>query len=234
MRLLSAIKHDIRFQFRHGFYYAYLFVSLIYIGILRIVPTDLKSFFGTWIIFTDPSVLGFFFVGGVILLEKDQNMLESLFVTPLRVREYFISKVISLALLSLVSSSIIIIFGYGIEINPLPLLIGVPLTSIFFTLIGMTLAVRASSLNQYILISIVYTIPFVLPLLGFLNLFKTPLYYILPGKASLIAVAGIFHDIGWLEWLYLIVNLIIWITIAYQWASRWFYKYVILGIGEGK
>ena len=31
MRVLSAISHDIKLQFKHGFYYAYLLISAVYI-----------------------------------------------------------------------------------------------------------------------------------------------------------------------------------------------------------
>ena len=34
MRLAASLGYDIRFQFRYGFYYAYLFISILYILII--------------------------------------------------------------------------------------------------------------------------------------------------------------------------------------------------------
>jgi len=101
MRLTAALTYDIRLQFRHYFYYAYLIVSIIYVIILRAVPLDFRQTAAVLVIFTDPSTLGFFFLGGIILLERGQKTLEGLFVTPLRVFEYMLSKILSLTLLAL-------------------------------------------------------------------------------------------------------------------------------------
>ena len=80
-KMSQSIKNDVILQFRSGFYYAYMLISVIYIVVLRVLPENLADMALTETIFTDPSVFGYFFMGALIMLEKDQHTLESLFVT---------------------------------------------------------------------------------------------------------------------------------------------------------
>lgn len=233
MRILQAIKYDIKFQFRHGFYYAYLLLSIIYIIAFRLMPLAAGKYAATVIIFSDPAVMGFFFIGGIVLLEKGQNIYQSLFVTPLRVHEYLIAKIVSLTLLATVTSVAIILLSFGEIHNPLVFLIGVMLTSMFFTLIGFTLAVRCKNINQYIIIAPIYTIIFVLPMLEYFGLAKSWLFNLLPAKPSLLLIQTVFYEVPPLDIAFGIAALLVWCAISYIWAQNWFYKYVILRAGEG-
>jgi fluoroquinolone transport system permease protein len=232
-RTLSALKYDLKFQFRHGFYHVYLIITVLYILVLRFLPDGILDTATILILFTDPSVLGFFFIGGILLFERGQNIHASLFTTPVHLREYLWAKALSLALLALLSSFAIIVFTYGFNMNPLPLFFGILLSSIFFTLIGLTLAARFKSLNRYFFTSPLYIILFMLPLLELLGLARSPLFYLLPTKGSLLLIGGALAAPSPVEWLYSIAILIIWIVLAYLWAYRWFYRYVILQIGGG-
>lgn len=234
MRLAAAVRYDIRLQFRHYFYYAYLIVSVIYIIILRAIPVDIRKTAAILIIFTDPSTLGFFFLGGIILLERGQKTLEGLFVTPLRVFEYILSKITSLTFLAILSSLFIAVFSLGFSFNPFTFLLGVLLTSVFFILVGFTLASFSKSVNHYLILSPLYMIVFFLPVLQYLKILKTPLFYILPTTASLTLLEQSFTSISWGDFLLSIAGLLVWIFIAFLWAYRWFNKYVVLHTGESK
>jgi fluoroquinolone transport system permease protein len=231
MRLLASLKYDIAFQFRHGFYYAYLFISVLYILILKNLPAGVRPTVTTLVIFTDTAVLGFFFIGGIILLEKAQNTLESLFVTPLRLGEYFMSKVISLTLIALLMSSVIMVLVNGIPPYPLPFVLGVLLSSIFYTLLGFILSARARTLNEYFVSALLCTFIVGLPVVDFLALYQNPLFYVLPTQASLLLIHGAFQSVSFLGIVYGILNLTVWSILAYIWARRRFTTYVILKIG---
>ena len=111
MRLTAAIRQDINFQFRHGFYHAYGILTIIYILLLRVLPETLVYPAVTLILFTDICALGFFFIGAIVLLEKGQSLTDSLFVTPLRLHEYLLSKLLSFMVLSFVSEVLIVVGG---------------------------------------------------------------------------------------------------------------------------
>lgn len=234
MKSAAVIKYDVKFQFRHGFYYVYIIVTLSYIAFLNLLPPGLRSPAAVLVVFTDPCVLGFFFIGGIVLFEKGQGVFQNLFVTPFRLHDYLVSKTLSLSLLSISSAYAILLFTFGFNFNPFLLFIGVTLSSILFTLIGLTLAVRVNTLNQYLIASILYVLPLMLPLLDFLGLVHSPLFYLLPAKPSLILIGGAVTggtEAG--EVVYAVLALTGWILIAYTWAYRWFCRYVINRIGGG-
>lgn len=231
MRLLTTIKYDVISQFRHGFYFAYLFVSLLYIILLKAIPESIQAKAETLILFSDPVVLGFYFIGGVVLLEKSQNTMDSLFVTPMRIYEYIFSKVISLSLLTVGASLLIAFITSGFNFKPLSMLIGVTLSSVFFTLLGFTLAVRSKTLNSYLITSSLYTVVFFLPVLNFLQITDVPLFSIIPGNSALKLIEGSYGSASFSEMLYAVLLLLVWTAIAYIWAQKCFYKYIVLKIG---
>lgn len=234
MRLDRVVKYDMIFQFRHGFHYAYLLVSVLYIILIRSLPPAVSPTVTTLLIFSDTSLLGFFFIGGIVLLEKGQHTLESLFVTPFQMNHYFFSKIVTLTAIAAASSLAVLLFSHGFTGGLLPFLAGVILSSIFFTLIGFTLSSRVEDVNHYLVQSFLYTIPFIFPILGFLDIVNTPLYYILPTQATLILLHAPFDPPSAGQTLYAVGNLALWTGLAYIWARHWFTKYVILNIGGSK
>jgi len=231
MRTLSAVHYDIKFQIRHGFYYAYALVSLLYIVFIRVMPADAREYLSIIVLLTDPTVLGFFFIGGIVLLEKDQNIFASLFITPLSLKEYVAAKLASLTMLSLLSSSVIATFAAPGSFNPLLLAVSVVSSSVFFTLAGLALAARVKKINGYIIASPFFLTPFILPLLEFMKLFSSPLFSLLPGYSSVKLLSGAYYGITPVEALYSITLIIIWDVLAYVWACSWFRKYIVAGIG---
>ena len=74
MKFFNALKNDIRFQIKYGFYFLYAFFSLIYMAVLWIMPSEYKNMTASLIILTDPAMLGIFFIGGIWLLEKREGL----------------------------------------------------------------------------------------------------------------------------------------------------------------
>ncbi len=235
MRFLQALKQDIKYQFRNGFYYVYLFVSIIYIAILFKLPSNIQEIVTAMVIFSDPAMLGFFFVGAIILLEKEENIFEALFITPLKVKEFIAARVFSLTTISLLTAFLISIAVRGFAFDYILLFISLSLTAIFFTLQGITIAVIVKTVNEYLIYSILYSFILVIPFLEFLNIYENILFYLWPTRASLVLILGAFtSNIGLYEIIFSILVLIVWIFIAYKLTYSYFIKYVILKIGDKK
>jgi fluoroquinolone transport system permease protein len=235
MRRTAMTKFDISFQFRHGFYYAYLFVSLVYIVLLRMIPWDIKPLVATLLVFSDPGIMGFYFVGGIFLLERGQNVLDNLFVTPFQVEEYLLAKAVSLAFLAVSTSFAIVVFTFGTAFNPWPLFLGVAFTSGISTLAGLTLAVKAASLNGYLFTSPLFLVPFSFPLIDYLGVMPSRLFYLLPGKASLVLIEAAFLEGHLPEMLFSVGSLAAWTGATFFWARGSFYQAIILKAGgKGK
>lgn len=181
MRLLHVLKNDIRYQVRYGFYFIYFLLTVVYSLILhQINDPAIKSLVGTLIILSDPAVLGYFFIGGIWLLEKEEGLHNYTAIAPLKNSEYVLSKIISLGFVSTFSA--IIITGITMSwVNLLVLTGTVFLSSCFFTLIGLLLATLAKTVNSYLMISVPPALlllsPSVLSLFGI----NVPFAAIIPG-----------------------------------------------------
>lgn len=193
MRILTAVKQYFMFQFRHKFYHACLIVNIIYIAILLNLPGELRPFIASMVIFSDPAMLGFFFISAILLLEKGDRILESLFATPLMLEEYITAKVISLGFLSLITSLAITLITIESRVDYLWLMVGVLLTAGTFTLFGLAFTAWIKTVNQFLIISIFFSMIAVVPVIGYLGLADSWLFYLWPSQPSLTLIGGALH-----------------------------------------
>lgn len=233
MRLIRMVQHDIRFQWRHRFYHAYFLVCCVYLLLLQCLPTIYKEKAAMILTFSDPSALGLIFAGGILLLERDQGILDSLFVTPLRLTEYLISKAISLSLLSLAAAWAIHSFSLGLPNSPFLFSIGVLLSSSFFTLLSIGIVVRTQSINGFILLSQLYALPFVLPLLSMLDWGPRIIYAPFPTYGSLLLLSSIYRSVTLAEGIFSISILLIGNLGVFLWAKQSFQNHILHRISEG-
>ncbi len=153
MRFLSVLKGDIRFQFRYGFYFIYALFTLLYVLILQLVGDQWQARVAVLMIYSDPAVLGLFFMGAILQFEKDEHTLHSLVVSPLKPGEYVLSKLCSLSIIAtLVALSIA---GFGTVVAH-PVLVGgtIFIGSCLFSSLGLVLATKTDTLNQFIFATI--------------------------------------------------------------------------------
>lgn len=194
MRLSSALKTDIRFQLKQGIYAIYLIVTFFYLVVISALPETLHSIIVPFMVFSDPSIVGFFFIGGVIMLEKTQGIFTYLSITPLRLSEYILSKLLSYSFLAEIAGFAIVITVYENPVNWPVLFIGILLTSVFFTLLGFLAVTNCKTMNQYFLRMVPYILIGVLPCLGMLKS-STSLLHIFPSLTALELVYGAFHTL---------------------------------------
>lgn len=174
MRLRYLLLWDIRFQVKYGFYFLYAVLTLIYAIALLAVPESWKDKTAAILIFSDPASMGLFFMGAIVLLEKNQHTPCAFAVSPVRVMEYIIAKIGSLSAISLVVAAILALVA---NVNNLPvILLGTVISSAIFTLSGIIIATKIISLNQFILWTVPIEIVCFVP--AILHLFKiTPTWF---------------------------------------------------------
>ncbi|EKD25777.1 MAG: ABC-2 type transporter [uncultured bacterium] len=207
MRLLHAVWADMRFQMKQGIYFVYVIITIMYLIILSFLPADILKIALPLVVFSDPSVLGLFFIGGIILLEKIQGVLMVVVVSPLKTIEYIFSKIISLAVVSVFAAFIITAFSNYESVNWLIFLISTLLTSGIFSLLGIMINAGCETVNQYILKTIPYMLLFVLPCFSLIEFPYSYLFTVVPSVAALRLMIGAYMGISWYEALGLIVYL---------------------------
>jgi fluoroquinolone transport system permease protein len=233
MRFRAAFAFDIRFQWRHGFYWIYIIICTCYLILLHLIPDSYREQTMLLLTFSDPSALGLILAGGIVLLEKDQGIHDPLFVSPIRVREYLLAKAGSLSVLSLCAAWVIHVFASGIPQSPLGFSTGIILTSSFMTLLSIGVVARCQTINGFILLSQVFALPFVLPLLGYFEVWNSKLFLLFPTEGTLRLLSSGISSISLGNYMYSISILLLWNVVIYVWAKRSFEQHIMMRIGKG-
>lgn len=168
MRLVRLALWDIKFQVKYGFYLLYGILTALYLAALFAMPEAWRKNAVALLIFSDPAAMGLFFMGAIVLLEKSQRVPCAFAVSPVKAIEYIFAKVVSLCAIALVVAAILAIAA---KVGNLPYtLLGTALSGVVFTLLGIIIATKITSLNQFILwtvpIEVIGFIPPILHLFG--------------------------------------------------------------------
>ncbi|MBS4535078.1 ABC transporter permease [Clostridium sp. D2Q-14] len=233
MRTIKALKADVLFQLKQGFYIVYIVLILIYMLIISQLPSDASKIAIPLIIFGDPSIVGFFFIGGIVMLEKIQGVLQYIVVTPLRIREYLLSKIISLSILGEIAGIIIGATTYRESINWLLLMVGILISSVFFTLLGFLTVTRSDSVNEYFIDMIPYMFIGILPCFSLIDFPYNWLFNIFPSVLGLRLIFGAFYGISAANVSFFIISGIITNILLFNYTENVFENRIVYG-GESK
>jgi fluoroquinolone transport system permease protein len=239
-RVLTALRWDTRLQLRHGFYHAAAFVAALFIaGLLRLPPTGIDP---GWL--TPPLVASnltmstFYFMAGLVLLEKGEGTLEALVVTPLRAGEYLASKVLTLTALTVAENVAIVAVFVGPQLGAgvLPLALGIALASALFALVGFVAVVRYDSINEFLAPSVLWAGLASLPVYTWLLGWTHPLDWVVwlhPLHGAMVLMqaglvpAGAPAGPTWLALGYGVAYPALWIAAAGWWSRRAFQRFVV-------
>ncbi len=230
-RLLSTMRWDIRLQFRNGFYYVSAIVAVLFIVLLKQLPDVNWAQWWPVIILENLVVNSFYFMAGLVLLEKSEGTLEAQIVTPLRPSEYLTSKVITLGLLSLLETLIVVVVVSGIQFNWLLLAIGILFLIAFYGFYGFFVIARYDSIGDFILPSALWVIWFSLPLLYYFELWTSWVMFLHPLQAPLVLMQAAFTTIPAWQIVYGLLYSALSVYIAYYFSHRAFHRFVISKAG---
>lgn len=219
-RLLTTLRYDATLQWRNGFYY----VTLMIAGFWALLLPQASALNLRWLM--PAMVIGnlligtFFFLGGLILLEKDERTPQALRVTPLRLSEYLASKTITLALPALIETTLITGLAVSWRFEPLLLILGLSLAIVIYCLIGYIAVAQATSLNTYIIQAGGYSALLWIPLLAQLAGWNTWFVLCNPLGGPLMLVSASFEPVGFWPKSLAAGFSILWVLILAAWAHR--------------
>lgn len=233
MKLLwGTICWDWRIQWRQGLFVAALFVMMVWIVLFGLANDVIVRYLLPVMLYIDLSIFGFFFMAGLLYLEKSEGILASLAVTPLRGWHYLLAKLITLTTIGLVASLLIVIIIQPATVNWLALFCALILNSLFFTLASFILAVRYNAINEFMIPAIWLLSIAQLPFLDSFGIWHGWPLYLLPFQAALLLVRGAFEPLMLWQWLYALSYIACGIGVAFVWALRVFEPFVIRSMGE--
>ncbi len=180
MRIRALLAGDIRFQYKYGFYFLYLIFSLLYVGLLYALPAAWREQAAVLMVFSDPAAMGLYFMGAIVLFEKSERVLNSIAISPVRLWEYVLSKLVSIALISTAVGLAIGTSG-KLLLNPLYFILGVFFGSCLFSALGLMIAANIGSLNQFIVATIPVETVVNIPAIAWMFGWRPPIMILHPG-----------------------------------------------------
>ena len=150
--LSRLVLWDIRMQARENVYLFTVLTTLAFSTVLFLLPEGTPDAVITGILFLDPAVVGTSFVAAIVLMERSQNTLAALAVSPARPSDYVISKIITLTLLTFAGGMALVCVAYW----PVPpdrairFVIAMAFTGALGVVGGVLLVAAANSMNHFI------------------------------------------------------------------------------------
>jgi fluoroquinolone transport system permease protein len=230
-RLVTAMKGDVRLQVRNGFYWAAGFVALYTILLLSLLNAETLEWIIPPFVFSNLLMNTFYFIGGLVLLEKAEGTLEAQVVTPLRTSEYLASKIVTLTALAILENLAIVGLTFGLGVRIVPLVAGMLLAGPVYALLGFAAVARYDSINEYLFPSFIYATLLAPPLLAYFGVWDGWWIFLHPLQPALVLMEGAVRPLGAGEWAYGLLGSVAWIVPAFLWSRRAFHRFVIVKEG---
>jgi fluoroquinolone transport system permease protein len=227
-RLMTTFLFDVRLQRRYGFLIASGFSVLVWVALLLAFPFEARTNLAPAIIYLDLALVGFYFIAGLVLYEKGEATIYALVITPLRFVEYLASKLISLTLLAIGIALALILLTYGLHVNLLLAVLGTALMSLVALLVGFIAVAPFSSFSRYLIPSQLPALVLYLPIIPYLGLWDSPIFYLLPTHGALLLLRGAFSGIEPWQIVYAVLYGGLWIVGLVFVARRMFDRYVVV------
>lgn len=167
MRTAKLFLGDLHLQFAYGLHLLYVVFTILFISLIHVLPPSWREQATLLIIFTDPAAIGCYFMGAIVLFERNERVLGSLAVSPVSAFEYMVSKICSIGVLSTTVGCIIQMAAGGNPVS-LPFVTALFLSSCIYSSAGLVIAARSGSLNGFILSTVPFEIVFTVPAIFFL------------------------------------------------------------------
>ena len=204
-------------------------ITFLY-GLIFYLIKDLPNVepFLTLLIYNDPAIIGMFFIGLSVIMEKDDNVLPALFVTPINYHTYLISRIIALSTIGLLCATGMAVTMLGIHINWLHFSIGVLSTCVIFSIAGVFVVSYTTEFLNFMLRAIPVMIFLSLPLFNYFGLTDMVLFEFTPIHGPLLLTINSFHSTASNTGiLFGYASTLFWIPVLYLGVYKLFVKKVV-------
>lgn len=232
-RLVSVLRLELTLQVRQRFLHAAIFSGVMWLALLLPLSGSLRAIAEPYVLQGDILIIGFFFIGGAVFMEKQERTLSALLSTPLRFREYLTAKVAVLVPLSVVVAVFVATVGHGLDYDLPPLLAGVILGTVLMLLAGFTTSLPFASISDWFMPAVVPIAVLNLPLLHYSGVWPNPLLYLIPTQGPLMLLGAAFDQVSLEPWqvAYALAYPAMWVAGLGWLAKVLFDRYVVRKAG---
>lgn len=199
-------------------------VTAFYVVIIYLLR-DLEGVekFITLLIYNDPALIGFIFIGVSIILEKDQDVLPALFVTPVDPHLYLLSRILTLSTIGYLGALAMVLAAKGSSFNLMHFSVGAFSTCVLFSLMGVFIVSYTTEILHFLLRAIPLLIFMSLPLLNYFELTDWSLLRLFPVQGGLSLMVSAYTETPSIpELIFGYISLVVWIPVLYWFVYRVF------------
>jgi fluoroquinolone transport system permease protein len=228
-RLASAVRLELTLQVRQKFLHAGVFSGLVWLAVLLPTPVSLRPVVEPYVLVGDISIIGFFFIGGVVFFERQERTIGAIVSTPLRFAEYLLAKLTVLVLISLFVAVTVSTIAHGFTYHTVPLVVGVVLGTLVMLLVGFVSSLPFASVTDWFLAATVPLSVLSLPVLFYSGLWPNPVLYLIPSLGPLLLLGTAFDQVTLAPWqvMYAVLYPVVCVAGFYRMAKAMFARYVI-------
>ncbi|MBA3682060.1 MAG: hypothetical protein H0W73_13005 [Bacteroidetes bacterium] len=221
-QFVHLLKHDFILLQRNKIIGISALITVVYMAVFKGL-----SHFGSsekilvLVIFNDPALLGFLFVGVMVLFEKNENTLQVLSITPMKESNYLLSKATALSIISLVCCFAMAIAGVGGNFNFTHYFFASLFTTLLFAFLGFIIVVGVNTFNRFILKAVGLLILLSTPFLGYYDVVSRAWFLWIPTQPCVDLFSASFDPempIG--QIIYGYIALTLWLVVTYIFSLR--------------
>jgi fluoroquinolone transport system permease protein len=223
------LRTELTLHSRNGLYLVYAVLTAFFVAVVALVPAHSRETALGIVILLDPTFIGFFFAGGIVLLEREQGILPVVATTAGSFADYARPKVAALLLLAGAVATALLVAATltglvrptapGVARLGVGLLLSIP---VFFNL-GVTVAAWKPRVIEYFVYASFALLPLMIPLVELVGVSTGVVGKASPLWGAMVLITSIFADRGDPILLVGAVgNLLVWNVLAARWASRAF------------
>jgi len=219
---LVALRWDVVLQARNGFYWASAFVVLVVGALLLAIPATVRSNEAALVpamVAVNLQVTTFFFVAGLLLLERDEGTLTAIAVSPFSPGGYLATRTISLTVLAAVETIALMWIAFGTA-GSWAILVGTASLGVIYTGFGAVVGARYASVNALLLPASVVVSFLLLPLVPHFGLGPRALVLLHPIEPSLTLMRAGYGAASRSDLVFGVAGSIAWSSIAFVWGRN--------------
>ena len=221
--ILHALRWDVVVQARNGFYWASAFLVIIISALLLYVPESARANSAVWvpaILAVNLQITTFFFVAGLLLLERDEGTLHAIAVSPLSPSGYLAMRTLNLTGLAAIETLAIVWIGFGMSGTWWLILGGTAGLGVIYTGFGAAIATRYDSVNALLLPASAFVAFLLLPLLPHFELAPRLPFVIHPLEPPLTLLRAGYSITGRTDIVFGVLGSLGWSGIAFIWGRN--------------
>jgi fluoroquinolone transport system permease protein len=221
--VLNALRWDVIVQARNGFYWASAFLIIIISALLLYIPESARTNSALWvpaILAVNLQITTFFFVAGLMLLERDEGTLNALAVSPLSASGYLAMRTFSLTALAAAETIALVWIGFGTGGSWSLILLGTTALGVIYTGFGAAVATRYDSVNALLLPASAFVALLLLPLLPHFDLAPRLPFFVHPLEPPMTLIRAGYGAVDRIDVAFGVVGSFGWSSIAFVWGRN--------------